>query len=54
MKFLDANIILRYITNDVPQESLKCEQLLKEAAKNKAILFTNVMVITEVIWILFF
>lgn len=53
MKFIDANIILRYITSDIPQESLKCEQLLKEAAQNKETLFTNVMAIAEVIWVLF-
>lgn len=52
MKFLDANIILRYITNDAPQASLKCERLLKEAARNKEPLFTNIMVIAEVIWVL--
>lgn len=53
MKFLDANIILRYLINDIPAESLKCERLLKDAAKNKEILWTNVMVIAEVIWVLF-
>lgn len=53
MKFLDANIILRYLTNDIPAESLKCERLLKDAAKNKEALFTNIMVVAEVIWVLF-
>lgn len=53
MKFLDTNIILRYITNDIPAESLKCERLLKNAAKSKEALFTNAMVIAEVVWVLF-
>ena len=35
LKFLDANIILRYLTNDLPAESLSCEQLLKEQPKAK-------------------
>ncbi|MFH1442044.1 MAG: PIN domain-containing protein [Candidatus Omnitrophota bacterium] len=53
MRFLDTNIILRYITNDIPAESLKCERLLKNAAKSKEALFTNAMVIAEVVWVLF-
>lgn len=53
MKFLDANIILRYLTNDAPQQALECEKLLKDTLKNKEILFTNIMVIAEVIWVLF-
>src|SRR3989338_6155323 len=48
MKFLDANIILRYVTNDLPADSLKCEQLL-----TKEKLFTNTLVIAEVLWVLF-
>ena len=53
LKFLDANIILRYLTNDLPAESLSCEQLLKETAKGKEMLFINILVIAEVIWVLF-
>lgn len=47
MKFLDANIILRYISNDIPTESLKCERLLKHET-----LFTNALVFAEVLWVL--
>ena len=53
MKFLDANIILRYLTNDLPVEGLKCEQLLREVAKGREVVFTNILVIAEVIWVLF-
>ena len=48
MKFLDANIILRYVTNDKPADSLKCERILKQET-----LFTNALVIAEVLWVLF-
>lgn len=52
-KFLDANIILRYLTNDLPDESLRCERLFKNTANSKEALFTNILVIAEVIWVLF-
>ncbi len=48
MKFLDANIILRYLTNDSPADSLKCEQIL-----GKENLFTDSLVVVEVLWVLF-
>lgn len=48
MKFLDANIILRYVTDDSPSESVKCERCL---ASEK--LFTSTLVIAEVLWVLF-
>jgi len=52
MKFLDANIILRYLTDDIPSEALKCHRLFKDASEGKEMLFTNVLVIAEVIWVL--
>lgn len=48
MKFLDANIVLGYVTDDSAAESLKCERLL---ANEK--LFTSTLVIAEVLWVLF-
>lgn len=52
MKFLDTNIILRYLTNDIPSEALKCHRLFKDVSEGKEILFTNILVIAEVIWVL--
>ena len=52
MKFLDTNIILRYLTGDIPSEALKCHHLFKDASEGKEILFTNILVIAEVIWVL--
>lgn len=52
MKFLDANIILRYLTEDIPSEALKCHRLFKDVSEGKERLFTNILVIAEVLWVL--
>lgn len=52
MKFLDANIILRYLTNDMPSESLKCQRLFEAVSEGREILFTNILIIAEVLWVL--
>lgn len=52
MKFLDANIILRYLTGDIPSEALKCHRLFKDVSEGKETLFTNILVIAEVLWVL--
>lgn len=52
MKFLDTNIILRYVTNDMPSESLKCQRLFEAVSEGREVLFTNILVIAEVIWVL--
>lgn len=52
MKFLDANIILRYLTEDIPSEALKCHRLFKDVSEGKETLFTNILVIAEVLWVL--
>ncbi|MDO8749235.1 MAG: PIN domain-containing protein [Candidatus Omnitrophota bacterium] len=52
MKFLDTNIILRYLTSDIPSEALKCHRLFKNVTEGKEILFTNILVLAEAIWVL--
>ena len=52
MKFLDTNIILRYLTLDSPSKAQKCESLFQRVASGKEVLFTSTLVIAEVIWVL--
>lgn len=52
MKFLDANVILRYLTEDDIAKAKKCENLFKKTASGKEPLFTSALVITEVVWVL--
>jgi predicted nucleic acid-binding protein len=50
--FLDANIFIRYLTNDDPAKADRVEKLLDMAAKGKERLMTTEMVIAEVVWVL--
>ncbi len=48
--FLDTNVILRYLLNDVPEQADAVEALLERAEKGEVVLRTNVMVIAEIVW----
>jgi predicted nucleic-acid-binding protein len=52
MMLLDTNILIRYLTNDDPSRSSRCEWLLKEIAEGKKTACLNHMVLAEVIWVL--
>ena len=48
--FIDTNILLRYLQNDLPEQADAVEDLLRRAATGNASLATNVMVIAELVW----
>jgi predicted nucleic-acid-binding protein len=50
--FVDTNLFLRYLTNDVPTQADAVESLLQRAAKGKINLITTSMVIAEIVWTL--
>ncbi|MBA4393955.1 MAG: PIN domain nuclease [Desulfobacca sp.] len=50
--FVDTNIFLRYLTDDVPHQADAVEQLLQQAAQGEIRLITNSWVIAEIIWTL--
>jgi len=50
--FVDTNLFLRFLTNDVPAQADAMEKLLRQAEQNKIQLVTNSMVIAEIIWTL--
>ena len=50
--FVDANIFLRYLTNDVPEQAEAVGQLLKRAATGELQLVTNMMVMAELVWVM--
>ncbi|MGW8157974.1 MAG: PIN domain-containing protein [Desulfoprunum sp.] len=50
--FLDADIFIRYLTNDEPAKADRVERLLDQAAKGKERLMTTEMVLAEVVWVL--
>jgi predicted nucleic-acid-binding protein len=50
--FVDTNLFLRFLTNDVPAQADAVEKLLRQAEQNKIHLVTNSLVIAEIIWTL--
>jgi predicted nucleic-acid-binding protein len=50
--FVDTNLFLRFLTNDVPAQADAVEKLLRQAEQNKLHLVTNSIVIAEIVWTL--
>jgi predicted nucleic-acid-binding protein len=50
--FVDTNLFLRFLTDDVPAQADAVEKLLRQAEQNKIQLVTNSMVIAEIVWTL--
>jgi len=49
---LDTNVILRYLTNDVPEKAGDCEKLFNSAKAGKVKLFVTDICIAELVWTL--
>lgn len=52
MRFLDTNIFIRFLTDDVPEKVDACEEIFKKAVEKQEILFTTDLVIAEIVWVL--
>lgn len=52
MKFIDTNIFIRFLTNDISEKADACEHLFRKAAENNETFFTTEMVIAEIISVL--
>jgi uncharacterized protein len=50
--FIDTNLFLRYLTNDIPEKADHVEDLLQDAALGKIVLVTTSLVIAEIVWTL--
>lgn len=50
--FLDANIFIRYLTNDDPVKADRVEKLFDQAADGKTRLVTTELALAEVVWVL--
>jgi len=49
---LDTNVILRYLTNDVPEKADDCEKLFNDAKAGRVKLFVTDICIAELAWTL--
>jgi predicted nucleic acid-binding protein len=52
MRFIDTNIFIRYLTNDIPGKADECEKIFKKAIKKEETFYTTDMVIAEIVWVL--
>jgi len=52
MRFVDTNVFIRFLTNDVPQKADACEKIFRRAIEKKDGLFTTDLVIAEIVWVL--
>ena len=50
--FADANLFLRYLTNDVPAQADAVEELLNQAEAGEVVLITNSHTVAELVWVL--
>jgi predicted nucleic acid-binding protein len=50
--FADANVFLRYLTNDVPEQAEAVQQLFQQAAEGAVHLVTNTLVLAELVWVM--
>ena len=50
--FVDANVFLRYLTNDIPEQADAAEAMLERAERGEVHLVTSVLVVAEVVWTL--
>ena len=52
MTFVDTNYFLRFLLQDITSQHLQAKQLFLDAANNKLHLFTSLVVIFEIYWVL--
>ncbi|KAF1085472.1 tRNA(fMet)-specific endonuclease VapC [Sporotomaculum syntrophicum] len=52
MRTIDANVILRYLTNDIPEQAKHSEDLLKRVEKGNEDVFLPDIILADIIWIL--
>ncbi len=52
IRVIDANIILRFLTNDEPVMAKRCQDLLKKAEANLEAVFLPDIILSDIIWTL--
>jgi len=52
VRSIDANVILRYLTNDVPEQAKQAEELLNRVEVGNEDVFLPDIILADIIWIL--
>ncbi len=50
--FIDSNLLLRFLINDIPEQAVVLESLFQKARDKKVELVCNSMVVAEIVWTL--
>lgn len=50
--FVDANVFLRFLTDDVPEQAAAARSLFERAAAGDVGLTTSAMVVAELVWVM--
>ena len=50
--FVDTNVFLRFLTDDLPEQASRVGDLLREAENGELTLITSALVIAEIVWTL--
>jgi len=50
--FIDTNLFLRYLTNDIPEQAILLEKLIKKSINGEIKLYVNSLVFAEIVWTL--
>jgi len=50
--FIDTNLFLRYLTNDIPQQADRVEALFQRAIRGEIRLVTSLLVFAEIVWVM--
>ncbi len=50
--FADTSLLLRFLTNDVPEQADAVEEILARAAAGDVVLVTTSLVVAEIVWTL--
>ncbi len=48
--FIDTNVLLRFLLDDIPEQADAVESLLLQAAQGQLTLRTNALVLAEIVW----
>ncbi|MEW6772022.1 MAG: PIN domain-containing protein [Bacillota bacterium] len=51
-RVLDANVILRFLTNDIPEQADRCAELLKRVEAGTEAVWLPELVLADIVWTL--
>lgn len=53
VRFVDANVIIRFLTHDEPHQSPRCDALFERVSKERETVVVSEIVVADVVWTLY-